>query len=161
MKLSAPPIVSLVVAVVVPLLVGLVGGVATASSVTTWYTELNKPPWNPPSWVFGPVWTLLYVLMGIAAWLVWRQGWSNPPVRTALILFAVQLALNLLWSVIFFGLRQPGWALAEILVLWAAVLGTLVFFTRLAPLAGVLIAPYLLWGTFATALNAAIWWLNR
>ncbi len=161
MKLSMTPTLSLSVAVAVPLLVGLVGGIATSSSVATWYAALGKPAWNPPNWVCRTVWTALYVLMGVASWLVWQQGWDDPSVRGALILFAVQLALNLLWWVIFFGLRQPGWAAVEVIVLWAAVLATLVWFTRLAPLAGVLLAPYQLWVTFAVALNASIWWLSR
>ena len=161
MRMQLKDLVSLVVAVAISLVVGGLGGIATSSSVATWYQDLNKPPWNPPGWVFGPVWTLLYILMGVALWLVWRSGWDSPEGRMALILFGVQLLFNLLWSLIFFGLRKPGWALLEIGLLWVLILATLVQFYRLRPEAGLLLVPYQLWVTFATALNAAIWWLNR
>jgi tryptophan-rich sensory protein len=117
--------------------------------------------WNPPSWLFGPVWTLLYILMGVAVWLVWRTGFDAPGVRGALILFGVQLLFNLAWSFVFFGMRRIGWALVEIAATWALILATLIAFYRLRPAAGWLLAPYQLWVTFATALNATIWWLNR
>jgi tryptophan-rich sensory protein len=154
-------IVGLIIAIAIPLAVGAVGGIATSSSVSTWYPTLAKPAWTPPSWLFGPVWTLLYILMGVAAWLVWRKGIDAPGVRGALILFGVQLLFNLAWSVVFFGLRRTGWALVEIVATWVLILATLIVFFRLRPLAGWLLVPYQLWVTFATALNAAIWWLNR
>lgn len=144
----------------VTLLVGGVSGISTASSVTTWYAGLAKPSWNPPGWVFGPVWTLLYILMAVAAWLVWRERGVRP-VRGALALYAVQLVLNGLWSPLFFGLRSPGAALAEIVPLWGSVLATLITFRRIRPAAGALFVPYLLWVTFATALNFAVWQMNR
>jgi benzodiazapine receptor len=152
---------SVLIAIGIPLAIGAVGGIATSSSLTDWYPALVKPAWNPPNWVFGPVWTLLYIVMGIAAWRVWRTGTANPGVRRALGLFGIQLLFNLLWSLVFFGLRQPGWALVEIVVAWVLILSTLVAFYRLDRAAGVLLIPYQLWVTFATALNAAIWWLNR
>lgn len=152
---------ALVIALVGPLAIGGLGSLATASSIPTWYRELNKPSWNPPDWVFGPAWTLLYILMGIAAWLVWRRGWEIQSVRVALVLFAVQLVFNLLWSVIFFGLRSPGLALAEIIILWALILATAIQFFRLDVVSGVLLLPYLLWVTFASVLNGAVWFLNR
>ena len=161
MRLQVSDIVSLVVAVVIPLVVGGLGGVATASAIPTWYQGLNKPAWNPPNWVFGPVWTLLYILMGVAAWLVWRQGWDNPQVQVALAIFGVQLLLNLFWSLIFFGLHSPGWAVLEIVVLWGFILATTVQFYRLDSTAGLLLIPYQLWVTFAAVLNAAVWQLNR
>jgi benzodiazapine receptor len=161
MRLQPQDIVSLIVAIAIPLAVAAVGGAATASSVSTWYPNIEKPAWTPPSWLFGPVWTLLFIMMGVASWLVWRSGGGDPKVRTALILFGAQLAFNLLWSVLFFGLRRPGLALLEIVVLWAFILATLVAFYRLRPAAGLLLVPYQLWVTFATALNAAVWWLNR
>ncbi len=154
-------LVALVVAVVVPLLAGGLGSIATVSSIPTWYAQLNKPPWNPPDWLFGPVWTLLYILMGVAAWLVWRSGWQAQNVRLAMLSFAVQLVLNVLWSIIFFGLRSPGPALVEIVVLWLLILATTVQFFRLTSLAGYLMLPYLLWVSFASALNASVWSLNR
>jgi len=161
MKLQASDIVSLVVAVVIPLVVGGLGGIATAQSIPTWYQDLNKPAWNPPGWLFGPVWTVLYILMGIAAWLVWRQGWDNPQVQGALAIFGVQLLLNLFWSLIFFGLHSPGWAVLEIVILWGFILATTIQFYRLEPVAGLLLVPYQLWVTFATVLNATVWQLNR
>ena len=161
MKLQASHIVSLVVAIAIPLVVGGLGGIATASSIPTWYQGHNKPAWNPPNWVFGPVWTLLYLLMGVASWLIWRRGWDNPQVQAALGLFGIQLLLNLFWSLIFFGLRSPGWALLEIVVLWGFMLATMVQFYRLESTAGLLLIPYQLWVTFAAALNAAVWQLNR
>jgi translocator protein len=136
------------------------GSVATSTSVGTWYAELSKPSWNPPSWVFGPVWTTLYVLIAIAGWRVWLQR-ENPGRRAALILFFAQLGLNALWSVIFFGLREPGWAVVEILGLWTALVVLLGKFWSLDRLAALLWLPYVLWVSFATVLNATVWWLNR
>jgi translocator protein len=121
--------------------------------------SLEKPAFNPPSWVFGPVWTVLYAMMAVAAWLVWREAGFGGA-TAALSLFFVQLALNLAWSGIFFGLRQPGWALVEIAVLWAAILATMILFFRHSTLAGWLLVPYLLWVSFASVLNAALWRLN-
>jgi translocator protein len=143
------------------LLAGVLGGLATRSSVGSWYLTLDKPSWNPPSWVFGPVWTTLYVLMGVAAWLVWRSAAPAEAKRRAARLFWAQLALNVLWSFLFFGLRSPALALGEILVLWAAILLTLRAFWRVRPLAGALLVPYLAWVSYATALTAAITWLNH
>ncbi len=151
----------LAIAVAVPLGVAALSGIATSSSVTTWYPTLVRPPFNPPSWVFGPVWTVLYVMMGVAAFLVWRRGLDTEGVRTALIAFTLQLALNGLWSVLFFGLRSPGLALVEIIVLWLAILGTIVLFHRVMKLAAALLLPYLAWVSFAAVLNASLWWLNR
>jgi translocator protein len=125
-----------------------------------WYQQLQQPAWAPPGWLFAPVWTLLYLLMGIAAWLVWKShGWEGA--RTALTLFLVQLVFNALWSWIFFGLREPGLALAEIAVLWILIVATLLEFWRKQPLAGALLLPYLAWVSFAAALNSSLWMLNR
>ena len=151
----------LVVAVAIPLLVAGLSGFATAQGVRDWYPTLVKPSFNPPSWVFGPVWTLLYLMMGIAAFLVWQKGWESGAVKTALALFAIQLILNGLWSVLFFGMRSPGLAFAEILLLWISIGGTMVLFWRVAPVAGMLLLPYEAWVTFAAVLNGAIWILNR
>lgn len=153
---------ALVLALVLPQIVGGLGAVATASSVSTWYRRLRKPSWNPPRWLFGPVWTLLYLAMGAASWLVWRRRReAGQPAGLELGLYGTQLGLNLLWSVLFFGRRRLDWALAEIGLLWAAILATLVTFYRAEPLAGLLLVPYQLWTTFAAALNAAVWRLNR
>lgn len=139
---------------------GALGSIATASSVGAWYQTLNKPSFNPPGWVFGPVWTALYILMGVAAWRVWRRTGFAGAGRVALAIYFGQLILNTLWSILFFGLQSPGWALAEIVVLWAAILAMLVTFLRIDRWAGGLIVPYLLWVSFAFVLNAAIWRLN-
>jgi benzodiazapine receptor len=149
---------ALVVSVGICLLVGAIGGWVTATSVKTWYPALAKPPFNPPDWVFGPTWTVLYVLMGIAAWRVWRAGGGRA--GAALALFAVQLAANLAWSVVFFGLQQIGAAVAVIVVLEAAIVATIVSFRRIDRLAAALLVPYVLWVAFATLLNVAIWRLN-
>ncbi len=152
--------IGLAVFVIICLSVGVLGSVFTAKSVRTWYQGLEKPSWNPPDRVFGPVWTVLYLAMAVAAWLVWRRygihGASVP-----LILFAVQLALNLAWSVLFFGMRMPGPAFGEIILLWCAILATLIAFWRLLPAAGWLMLPYLLWVTYAVTLNFGIWRMNR
>ena len=136
-----------------------VGGAITSKSVGDWYQMLNKPSWTPPDWIFGPVWSVLYLLMACAAWLVWRRGgWAAS--RGALALFGLQLALNVCWSAIFFGIRNPGFAFAEILILWLAISATAVsFWGRSAP-AALLLLPYLGWTAFATVLNCAIWRMN-
>lgn len=138
---------------------GGIGGLATASSVTTWYAGLIKPPFNPPNAVFGPVWTTLYVLMALAAWRVWRAGPAARR-RPGLILYAAQLALNLGWSLIFFGLRQPAIALAEVALLLAAVVATAVAFWHADRPAGLMMIPYAAWVAFASVLNFEIWRLN-
>lgn len=133
------------------------GGAATDTGA--WYASLAKPAWNPPRWVFGPVWTVLYALMGVAAWRVWKaRGFAGA--RGALALFGVQLVLNVLWSVLFFGMRRPDLALVDVLLLWIAVLATLVAFWRVRRVAGWMLAPYLAWVTFAAALNYAIVRMN-
>lgn len=137
-----------------------IGGAVTRTSVSGWYQTLAKPPFNPPDWVFTPVWLTLFVLMGVAAGLVWRRAPADGR-RTPVALFVVQLALNLGWSVLFFGLRSVGAALIEIGFLWLAIAWTTRRFYRVEPAAGWLLVPYLLWVSFAVVLNGAIWWLNR
>ena len=140
--------------------VAAVGAWSTAGSVATWYPSLRKPWWNQPPWIFGPVWTALYIAMATAAWLLWRRvGWRGA--SGALVLFAVQLAFNAAWSPLFFGLRSPVAGLVDIVALSFAITDTLVAFFRIEPLAGVLLVPYWVWVSFATALNVAIWRLNR
>ena len=136
-----------------------IGGIATSAALNTWYTSLVKPSWTPPRWLFGPVWSALYFTMAVAAWLVWCRR-EAVAVKLPLTLFFVQLGLNAAWSWLFFALRRPGLAFAEILLLWCAILATLVAFRRTAAWAGWLMVPYLLWSTFAVALNLAIWRLN-
>ncbi|MGE3314311.1 MAG: DUF2867 domain-containing protein [Planctomycetaceae bacterium] len=135
------------------------GAAATSTSVGDWYRTLDKPSWRPPDWVFGPVWTVLYFLMALAAWLVWRKG-NRRATRVPLTWFAAQLALNVGWSVVFFGLRRPGLAFAEILVLWLAIVATLFSFRKVSVTAALLLTPYIAWTTFAAILNFAIWRLN-
>ncbi len=135
------------------------GAIATSPEIPGWYRALVKPSWNPPAWVFGPVWTALYVMMGVAAWLVWRPGGFRAA-AAPLMLFGVQLGLNVAWSWVFFGLRQPGWAVVDILLLWVAIAATMGAFFARHRAAGWLLAPYLAWVTFAAGLNIAIWRLN-
>ena len=135
-----------------------VGGWASANA-PGFYALLNKPVWAPPAAVFGPVWTVLYLLMAIAAWLVWKEG-RKQEVRRALSFYLVQLVLNTFWTWFFFAWRQGGWALAEIVVLWIMILITLAAFYRVRPLAGFLLVPYLAWVGFAAVLNAVLWRLN-
>ena len=134
-------------------------GTAAFVSTDGWYAGLNKPAWNPPAWVFGPAWTLLYATMAVAAWFVWRDGGWRAQGR-ALGMFVLQWVLNALWTPLFFGLHRPGLALSDIFALWLALAATLVAFWRVRRVAGVLMLPYLAWVTFATALNFAIWRLN-
>jgi tryptophan-rich sensory protein len=151
--------VGLIVFLVLCLGAGGLGAIATTPEIEGWYTTIAKPTWNPPDSVFGPVWTALFVLMAIAAWLVWKpEGFQAAALP--LSLFAVQLLLNVAWSWIFFGLHQPGWAFVEILALWLAILATTVLFFRRSKTAGWLLVPYLAWVSFAGALNFAIWQMN-
>lgn len=138
---------------------GGIGGRFISSSIYSWYVNLNKPSWNPPNWVFSPVWTFLYFCMSLAAWLVWwRTGLSVG--LGPLFLFGLNLLLNVAWSGLFFGLRNPKIAFAEIILLWGSILATLIWFWTISPPAGLLMLPYLLWVTFATGLNFTIWRLN-
>jgi len=138
---------------------GAIGSVFTRSSVSTWFTTLAKPAWNPPSWLFAPVWITLYALMGVASYLVWEQK-DVPGAKMALYFYGAQLALNALWSIIFFGLKNPGFAFAEILILLILIIITTVLFWRINAWAGILMIPYILWVSFATFLNYNIWQLN-
>jgi benzodiazapine receptor len=139
---------------------GFLGSIATARSLTDWYPSINKPSINPPDWVFAPVWTGLFVMMGVAAWLVWKRA-DFSVAWLPLTVFGVQLALNLLWSILFFGLQNPGLALAEIWVLWLAILATIWVFQDHSRTAALLLVPYLGWVSFAAYLNFMIWRLNR
>ncbi|MBI2484130.1 tryptophan-rich sensory protein [Candidatus Uhrbacteria bacterium] len=150
----------LIIAIVVSELAGIIGWVFTTPSIAGWYAGLVKPALNPPAWVFGPVWTTLFVLMGVAAFLVWKKGLDRRDVKIALGIFVGQLILNTLWSIIFFGLHSPGGALIEIVFLWLAILATIVAFDKISKSAAWLLAPYILWVSFAMYLNYAIWTLN-
>ncbi|MBI4359166.1 MAG: tryptophan-rich sensory protein [Candidatus Nealsonbacteria bacterium] len=155
----------LVVAVLVCEAAGLIGSVFTISAIPGWYAGLAKPALNPPGWLFGPVWTVLYALMGVSAWLVWKQ-WDQGSssiklrVKAALTIFGLQLFLNAVWSIIFFGLKNPGGALINIVLLWFAIVWTIVVFYKISKPAAYLLVPYLLWVSFASYLNYSIWALN-
>ena len=150
----------LIIAIVVSELAGIVGSVFTVSAIPNWYAGLVKPALNPPSWVFGPVWTTLYALMGVAAFLVWKNDWEKKAVKTTLGVFGIQLFLNATWSIIFFGLHNPGWASVDIVALWLAIVWTMVVFSKISKPAAYLLVPYLLWVSFASYLNYSIWVLN-
>lgn len=150
----------LLVTVIGSELAGIIGSVFTVSSIPTWYATLNRPPLSPPNWLFGPVWTTLYALMGIAAFLVWKKGLDRKDVKLALGIFLGQLVLNSLWSIIFFGLQNPGAALVEIIFLWLAIVATIMAFAKISKSAAWLLLPYLLWVSFAAYLNYSIWTLN-
>lgn len=160
MKLSLP--VKIVIAVVVCLVIGLSGSIATNTSLTTWFTTLNKPSWNPPNWLFAPVWTTLFILMGIAAGLIWHEGTDKGDTRAkpAMIWFGMQLILNLLWSFSFFGAQSLILGLVNILILWVAILITILKFRAIKPIAAWLMVPYILWVSFATVLNITFLYLN-
>lgn len=150
----------LIISIVLPLAVGMIGSVFTTPEIGAWYATLERPDIAPPNWVFGPVWTTLYVLMGIAAYLVWNKSLREKGVQVALSLFGIQLALNLAWSIIFFNLHAIGAALAEVIVLWLAILATIVAFGKVSKLAAWLLVPYLAWVTFAAYLTFQYWSLN-
>jgi tryptophan-rich sensory protein len=153
---STESILGLVVALALTFSAAYVG---SRFPVDDWYAALSKPAWNPPGWLFGPVWGILYLLMAIAAWLVWRKsGFVGAAIPLGV--FVLQLGLNAAWSWIFFGRHELGLALIEILVLWGAILGTIIGFWRLNPISGILLVPYLLWVTFASVLNFTLWRLN-
>ncbi|MGC4040529.1 MAG: TspO/MBR family protein [Flavobacterium sp.] len=154
-------IVKIVLVVLVCVSLGFVSGMVTEKSVQTWFLTLEKPFFNPPNWIFAPVWTLLYIMMGIAAGLVWTSNADDKLVKKGLGFFAIQFALNMLWSYIFFGLRNPFLALIEIVLLWLMVWETFIVFRKVSKTAGHLMIPYIAWVSFATLLNASIWYLNR
>jgi tryptophan-rich sensory protein len=150
----------LIIAIIVSEAAGLIGSLFTRPAIATWYADLARPKLAPPNWLFAPVWTTLFVLMGVAAFLIWKKGLARREVKIALGIFIGQLVLNTLWSFIFFGLRNPGGALIEIIFLWLAILATIIAFAKISKPAAWLLAPYLLWVSFAAYLNAEIWLIN-
>lgn len=160
-RLSKADVQGLIVSILICQAAGAVGAVFTTRSIPTWYARLKKPPETPPNWVFGPVWTTLYTLMGVASFLVWRRGPADPEVKRALGLFGGQLALNALWSVVFFGLRSLGGGLAIFPSLWGMIMASVWRFSKLSLPAGLLLVPYLVWTSFAAYLNFRLWKLNR
>lgn len=154
--------VKITISISVCLLVAFLASFATQSSVKTWFVTIEKPFFNPPSWLFAPVWTLLYIMMGIAVGLIWSSDFKDRKmVKSAMIIFGIQLGLNALWSILFFGLRNPLLAFIEILLLWLFIFETIKAFRPIDCLASKLLYPYLAWVSFATILNASIWWLNK
>jgi len=160
-----PKLIIIALSLILPLLAGFIGSIFTGPAISSgWYASLIKPALNPPAWLFGPVWTILYLLMGLALFLVWsfnKQALKTSVKKFALILFALQLALNALWSVIFFGLKNPGWAFVDIILLWLAIFGTIIVFSKISRPAMFLLLPYILWVSFAGYLNYSIWTLNQ
>lgn len=136
---------------------GILGAVFTAKSIPNWYSKLKKPSFNPPNWLFGPVWTLLYTLMGISGYLLWQNSHSS----TAIILFFIQLILNAIWTPLFFGAKQLGWGFVEIILMWIAILLTIIFSWNISLWSAILLIPYLLWVSFASLLNFYLWKLNK
>lgn len=143
----------LFISILIPLLVGGIAAFFTISGVNGWYAVANKPSFNPPNWLFTPVWTTLYIMMGIALYLVWKTEAEKAVKQTAVILFAVQLTLNFLWPFIFFYAKQPGWAFADIIVMWLAILFTIICFGKISSTAAWLLVPYIFWVSFASLLN--------
>jgi tryptophan-rich sensory protein len=150
----------LVIAIAICEFAGIIGSVFTMPSIPTWYAGLVRPALNPPAWVFGPVWTILFVLMGNSAFLIWRKGLTRKDAKIAISIFIVQLLLNVLWSIIFFGLHNPAGAFIDIILLWLAILTTIIAFSKISKAAAWLLVPYILWVSFAAYLNFAIWILN-
>jgi benzodiazapine receptor len=157
-KLNEIP--KLIVSIVFCQCAGLIGSVFTSTAIPSWYVTLNKPFFTPPNWLFAPVWITLYTLMGVAAFLIWRQGFQDRQVQRALSIFGVQLILNALWSAAFFGLQSPLAGLIVIVILWLAIVLTILKFFPISKTAGILIMPYILWVSFAAVLNVAIVLLN-
>ena len=152
-------ILGLIVSIVICFSAAGLGSLVTDPRIPDWYAQLSKPSWTPPDWVFGPVWTALYVCMAVSVWLVWREA-GAAAAKLPIALFAVQLVLNSLWSVLFFGFQRPGIAAGEIVLLWAAILANIVAFWGRSKPASLLLTPYLAWVTFAVVLNWTIWRMN-
>jgi len=159
--LSGIDIVRLIVSIVVCQGAGGIGAIFTTPAIPTWYAGLKKPAFTPPNSVFGPIWITLYLLMGVAVFLVWREGLSEEGVTTAFIVFWVQLMLNILWSIVFFGRKSLFAGIIVILLLWTTILANIILFFGVSPIAGGLLIPYIIWVTIAANLNAQVWILNR
>ena len=150
----------LILSIVICQAAGLIGTVFTLDSIPTWYATLNKPSFNPPNWIFGPVWTILYLMMGISLFIVWKEDLKNKVVKSAFTIFIIQLFLNTIWSIVFFGMHSPAGGLIIIVLLWIMILFTILKFMKISRVAGILLIPYLLWVSFATFLNFSIYKLN-
>ena len=153
-------ILKLIVSILICQGAGGVGSLFTSPAISTWYVMLQKPSFNPPNWLFAPVWIILFLLMGISLYLIWSKGLENKKTKVVIFVFATQLILNIFWSFLFFGLHLPLYAFAEIIILWLAILLTIVSFYRISKTAGLLLLPYIFWVSFATILNFFIWQMN-
>lgn len=151
----------LIISISIPLVLGSLSGLFNVSAIDGWYQTVNKPSWNPPNWIFGPVWTTLYVMMGIALYLIWKAEASAILKKTAISLFVIQLVLNFFWSFIFFNQQEIGWALVEIIAMWVFILLTIFAFANINKMAAWLLVPYISWVSFAAILNYTIWQLNK
>jgi len=154
-------ITKLIISIAACQLAGVIGSFFTAPSISTWYATLEKPSFVPPNWLFAPAWILLYLLMGISAYLIWMKGWERKEVREALMVFVLQLILNTLWSVLFFGLQSPLYGFVVIVILWLVILFTILKFYPIFQKAAYLLIPYILWVSFTALLNLSILILNR
>lgn len=153
-------ILKLIISIVICQLAGLIGTIFTVDSIPGWYAGLNKPALNPPNWLFGPVWIILYLMMGISMFIVWKEDLKNKEIKSAFIIFILQLIFNAAWSVVFFGMQSPAGGLVVIVILWILILITILRFMKISRVAGILLIPYLLWVSFATYLNFSIYRLN-
>ncbi|MEO0086954.1 MAG: TspO/MBR family protein [candidate division WOR-3 bacterium] len=153
-------ILKLLLSILICQVAGILGSIFTTPSIPTWYLQLNKPPFTPPNWLFAPAWTTLFLLMGISLYLVWNQGWENKQVKKAILIFAIQLILNILWSFIFFTLKSLLFAFIEIIILWIAILLTIINFQKVSKSSAYLLLPYLFWVSFASVLNFSLLTLN-
>lgn len=160
MNFNLKEVVRLIVSILIVFIAGTIGSIATLSQIPTWYAALVKPSWAPPNWLFGPVWTILYILIGIALFLVWKEGISRKDVKLAISVFVVQLVLNVLWSVIFFGYNSLLGGLVVVIILWIAILANIIFFYRVSKPAGLLLVPYIVWVSIASYLNYSVYLLN-
>ena len=151
----------IIASILIPLIVGFIGSIATITEIPTWYAALSKPTWSPPNWLFGPVWTTLYILMGIALYLVWREGLHRQDVRFAILIFGVQLVINLLWSVVFFSFHALFGSFILVMLLWLAILANIIAFLIISKWAGLLLVPYIVWVSIASYLNYSVYLLNH
>jgi tryptophan-rich sensory protein len=153
--------IKIIILIVICLGIGYASSIVTQNGIETWYNTIEKPSFNPPNWIFAPVWTILYIFIAIAGGIVWDKIDTNPLAKKAMLFFGIQLLLNTLWSFLFFGLKNPLIALIEIILLLLIIYETYMLFSKISKTAGYLFIPYLIWVSFAMFLNASIWWLNR
>jgi translocator protein len=161
MPMSWEDAIKLIISLVACFAAAGIGSLFTFRAIPNWYAGLKKPPYTPPNWAFGPVWTILYILMAVSVFLVWQKGFSAPGAPLAFALFWVQLLFNILWSIVFFGMKSRGGGVVIILALWALILATIIASFGVSAWAGVLLIPYILWVTIASYLNIGVWLLNR